>query len=368
MGKFSLKPGEKVGNRKYRVISHFTDGSFGSLYVIENVKTLGKNILKVNLPHEELIEWKNELTSKVYEISKEEESKRTIREARITAKLNHSNIIKVNDLIHVKDKYKGIIYEMIENSCTLQDLIENEKNKWQQQEKKLPYDIKASFIDFALQIVDAVKYIRSKGFLHRDLKLDNIIVDSDSSVKIIDFGLACHIDEDVKIFSNPRIYTPPEFYEGEKHINSDLWPTALICLELLTGTFLFGEKDNEKVSEFVKKISTVFELNRMFFATFPDPHAPFFTMKPSDYMNGPYAYFPTQKLMQRLFPSFNLGIKKPDIDIRGSLLYVKQELSLFKGIGEETYEEEYCKKLPNLVQELVPFLHPDPDCRMKLNP
>lgn len=47
---------------------------------------------------------------------------------------------------------------------------------------------------YIAQIIQAVGYLHSKGYAHRDLKLENILVDRDGYLKVIDFGLAKSLD------------------------------------------------------------------------------------------------------------------------------------------------------------------------------
>ena len=53
--------------------------------------------------------------------------------------------------------------------------------------KRLPEDVVRFY---AMQIIMAIGYLHSKGIMHRDLKLENILVDEDGYLKIIDYGLA----------------------------------------------------------------------------------------------------------------------------------------------------------------------------------
>jgi serine/threonine protein kinase len=43
---------------------------------------------------------------------------------------------------------------------------------------------------YFLQVLSGIEYLHERGFVHRDIKLDNVVLDEDFNVKIIDFGLA----------------------------------------------------------------------------------------------------------------------------------------------------------------------------------
>ncbi|XP_049848742.1 uncharacterized protein LOC126316688 [Schistocerca gregaria] len=92
------------------------------------------------------------------------------------------------------------------------------------------------------QIVRSVQYCHERGVAHRDLKLDNILLDNDSNVKISDFGHAGIYRKGWDLFSTPLVgglcHLAPEQiagrpYPGEKH---DVWSLGVILFILLSGT------------------------------------------------------------------------------------------------------------------------------------
>ena len=60
------------------------------------------------------------------------------------------------------------------------------------------------------QILRALKYIHSAGIIHRDLKPSNIAVNEDCELRILDFGLARHADEQMTGYVATRWYRAPE--------------------------------------------------------------------------------------------------------------------------------------------------------------
>jgi serine/threonine protein kinase len=75
--------------------------------------------------------------------------------------------------------------------------------------KRLPEDVVRFY---AMQIIMAIGYLHSKGIMHRDLKLENILVDEDGYLKIIDYGLAKTLQESsvTKTFCGTPEYLAPE--------------------------------------------------------------------------------------------------------------------------------------------------------------
>lgn len=107
--------------------------------------------------------------------------------------------------------------------------------------------------------MDAVAFCHSKGVCHRDLKLDNILLDNNCKVKITDFGHAGIFSEGWDLFSTPLVgsltHLAPEqltgqVYSGEK---KDMWSLGVILYSLLTCDPPFKAISSQ---ELIRKIST----------------------------------------------------------------------------------------------------------------
>ena len=96
------------------------------------------------------------------------------------------------------------------------------------------------------QIVGGVEYCHRAKIIHRDLKLENILLDKDGSVKIADFGLSNSIKFGQKMDTNcgTPSYTPPEQINGEQYVGAaaDIWSMGVILFALICG-FLPFEAD-----------------------------------------------------------------------------------------------------------------------------
>lgn len=100
------------------------------------------------------------------------------------------------------------------------------------------------------QILDATLYLHSHNIMHRDIKLENIIISSDFSIKICDFGFANFFDDNslVNEFCGSVQYCSPEVvsntpYHGPKN---DIWTIGVCILKLCVGNALFHDISDGK--------------------------------------------------------------------------------------------------------------------------
>lgn len=105
---------------------------------------------------------------------------------------------------------------------------------------------------FAIQILQALKYLREESLIHCDLKPENILLKSPdkSGIKVIDFGSSCFAHERIYTYIQSRFYRAPEIILGIPYTTAiDMWSFGCILTELFTGVPLFpGESEQEQLS------------------------------------------------------------------------------------------------------------------------
>lgn len=154
--------------------------------------------------------------------------------------LNHPNILHINEVLLPKDmnSFQGlnIIYEKMD--FDLMNLIRN----------GYPDNMHDAKI-IMKQILLGVKYLHSVGIIHRDLKLDNILINyCDLSVKICDFGLSCLNDPNhtltkhvvTRYYRCPEILLENEYYDE----SADMWSLGCIFTEILIKRILINGKSD----------------------------------------------------------------------------------------------------------------------------
>ena len=193
-------------------------------------------------------------------------------ELRILKDLHHPNIVHLED-VKKDDKYYYIVMEFV-NGGSLTDCLKKYQMKYG---KSFPEEI----VQYLMrQIVDAIKFIHKRNIIHRDLKLDNIMVNFDNDndknnlnmmrakVKIIDFGFATKLTPDKNNLAQTALGSPinmdplilnvmakkgKDLKQLGYDDKADIWSLGTICYELLIGKTVFNA---ETMNDLVQKVES----------------------------------------------------------------------------------------------------------------
>ena len=95
-----------------------------------------------------------------------------------------------------------------------------------------------------------LKDLHSIGITHRDIKLENLLLDDNNNIKIIDFGFSTCIpnDKKIKIFCGTPSYMAPEIVRKTEYCGppADIWALGVLLFTILSGQFPYrGATDEE---------------------------------------------------------------------------------------------------------------------------
>lgn len=220
---------DKIG--PYKIMSKAGEGAFGIVWMTESTKDNKKYAIK------EIS--KKRMTPQLME--------NLVREVHISFNLRHHNIVKCFNTLESKNNYY-IIFEF----CSGGDL-----EKYMKKLKKI--DLSEALF-FMRQIRDAYRYLLSQNILHRDIKLENILLEDDKNfvLKLSDFGCSKVDPIGTTICGTPK-YMALEVMESENNYDykADLWSIGLCFWELIFGieSFPFSQKSREALKNDIKKLS-----------------------------------------------------------------------------------------------------------------
>jgi serine/threonine-protein kinase PpkA len=182
-----------------------------------------------------------------HELADDESMRRLfIEEARKAAQLDHSNIVKIYDLGEIFQPKESrsrpyFTMEFMPNGSLKRKLMQDG-----------PWTIRKS-LTVLLQICGAVHFAHQKGFIHRDLKSDNILFDQNDTPKVSDFGIARASTGSMPGFTigagpigTPE-YMAPEQIGGNAAQVSDLYSLGVIFYEMLAGACPFTGDTTQKI-------------------------------------------------------------------------------------------------------------------------
>ncbi len=159
-------------------------------------------------------------------VENEEFLRRFRNESKAIALLSHPNIVKVYD-VGFSDKLQFIVMEYIDG-ITLKEYMDNEKVlTWKDS------------VHFIIQILRALQHAHDRGIVHRDIKPQNIMLFTDGTIKVMDFGIA-KFARDEGTSTDQAIgtvhYISPEQARGdETDEKSDIYSVGVMLYEMLTG-------------------------------------------------------------------------------------------------------------------------------------
>ncbi|KAJ3269852.1 hypothetical protein HDV01_000858 [Terramyces sp. JEL0728] len=166
------------------------------------------------------------------------------KEVLLLMRLNHPNIIKTFKVIDgAEDIY--IIMEYCAGG-ELADLVKKQKHLAEDYARKL-----------FRQIVSAIDFTHASGVVHRDLKLENILLNEDGNILISDFGLGTFVTGDkLDTICGTPYYSAPELMSGQKYNGKkiDIWAMGVIVYYMVAGHPPFLAESIRELERVVRRI------------------------------------------------------------------------------------------------------------------
>ena len=226
---------EYLPSKKYKILSKLGSGSFGKVYLAQNKFTKEKVALK-----------------QIKKSNKDLLSDGEIKdEIEILKALDHPDIVRIIESFNTKDSYV-----LVTEYCEGGELFDQVRN--QLSETQIAVIFK--------QLLSGLAYLHSHNIVHRDLKLENILIQETEkskttgedlfNIKIIDFGTA-------RIFDNKKrkpqsivgssYYIAPEVLKQKYNKECDLWSVGVILYMFIVGHAPFDGCDDDEITDNIQK-------------------------------------------------------------------------------------------------------------------
>jgi serine/threonine-protein kinase len=208
---------------RYQLIEVIARGGMATVYLAQDNKLARQVAVKVIHPH----------------LSDDPVFRdKFFREARMLAKVNHSNLVNIYD--QGDDQGNAFIVLELVKGMTLREAL-NDFGKLESEQ----------IIQVSKAILSALAQAHSDGIVHRDLKPENVILADDGRIKVTDFGLARELtsDTDTGSLVGTVAYLAPEVIRrGKTETASDVYSFGVMLYEMLTGQQPYKGEDAMQVA------------------------------------------------------------------------------------------------------------------------
>jgi Tol biopolymer transport system component/predicted Ser/Thr protein kinase len=202
----------------YKILEKLGEGGMGVVYKALDTKLERFVALKFLPPHISITA---------------EDTARFLQEARAASAISHPNVCVIHDIVE-HDDHHFIVMEYVDGK-TLRQLVPVQKTQ--------------DALTYAIQIGEALQEAHSRGVVHRDIKAENVMVDSKNMVKVMDFGLAklrgsLKLTRTSSTVGTLAYMAPEQIQGGDVDARSDIFSFGVVLYELLTGHLPFvGEHE-----------------------------------------------------------------------------------------------------------------------------
>ncbi len=217
---------------RYRIVDTIGEGSFGVVFLatkeaLDPDTKYALKVLKISaLPDEERMQY----------------TRRFMQEAAAGSRIRHPNVIAIHEFgIASEEDIPYLVMEYCDGT-SLKTIIEENDSGYRNK------------VGILLEVAKALEAIHKEGIVHRDIKPDNVMIDTGNKIKITDFGIAKLPDSDLTVttalLGTPNYMSPEGFKGANVDFRSDIFSFGIMAYELLVGTRPFyGDSLYELMTE-----------------------------------------------------------------------------------------------------------------------
>jgi tRNA A-37 threonylcarbamoyl transferase component Bud32 len=168
------------------------------------------------------------------------------REISILSTMEHKSIIKLHKTVDTPTQIH-LIMEYI-GTTSLHGFLKSQPDRKLSEEQAKP---------IFKQIVEAIAHCHKNNTVHRDIKMENVLINDKKEVKLIDFGFSIIITKDktLNVFCGTPSYMSPELASKKEYVGqyADIWALGILLFIMLTGKFPFKSSDEKELFKRIAK-------------------------------------------------------------------------------------------------------------------
>ena len=229
----------KAVSDKYDILEQLGKGTYGSVHKVllrDSAKFLAVKIIK-----------------RRFFVGGDANWERQRQEAKVMESLSHKSIIRLYDIVETDDALY-IFMELGRGGELFERIIEHGP----------PSEDDCKIL--MRNLLEAVAYLHEKGIVHRDLKLENILMASPSKdcfdLKLVDFGTAKPAGQGRKTFCGSMSYIAPEVLQRKNTVKglgsygkgADMWSVGVIAYVCLSGRPPFNEELQDEIHVYINEV------------------------------------------------------------------------------------------------------------------
>lgn len=242
IGDFEYIENRWIGN--YRFIKQLGAGSSSKVVLGCNISTKEKVAIKIVPRRVRDLELANDTETRC--------DHRIFREVIISSILNHPHIVRLKGFFYNSTQY-FLVFEHVRGR-QLYDIIINDGPLSEKDAQR-----------YFRQLLSAIDYIHKNSIVHRDLKIENILIDEKGNVKLIDFGLSNFYDNKMLLntFCGSLYFAAPELLSGQRYCGPeiDVWSLGVILYVMLCGCVPFDDENVQGLQTKIKSAEFTFHKN-----------------------------------------------------------------------------------------------------------
>jgi serine/threonine protein kinase len=183
-----------------------------------------------------------------YKLLDQQRRKSVWREIKLMERISHPNIVRYFDSVDTQ-KHVHIVMEYLGGGSLHSYLKKRSARRLDDHRARRVLS----------QTCAGLQYLHDRHIVHRDIKLENLLLDENGVIKIIDFGFATIVPpgKKIRVFCGTPSYMAPEIVARKEHTGhcTDIWATGVLLFAMLCGSFPFkGQTDRELYRRIAKGV------------------------------------------------------------------------------------------------------------------